>query len=535
MPPQRTDDLIPVIGYIRVSLAREEMISPGIQRAALTSWAARTGRRIVDWIEDLDNSGRNFRRKVMRAIERIEAREAREIGVYRYDRWGRNAVESLANCRRVELVGGQVQSATEPVDIETAIGRYSRTNAFAIAEMQSDIISENWKSVLANRVDRGLTTSGTARFGYLRLGRVPDPFTSEAYIRRYRRDPDDDQGERYEPDYASGLADVHIAMYDRWLEADGSFGAVRDWLNSRGIRNTRGATWSDTTVRNVLDSGFAAGLLRIHDSTCRCGKPSSCGRRVYVEGAHEAILDAETWERYLKERAVRAKIPPRTKSSPYPLTGHLLCGHCDNPMKVQGGGHPYRAGYAYRCSRWHHYRDCDGPFPRRLLVEGEVRKQVAGWSGAIEQRAAVKTARRRAIAAAETDRARLSVALAEADAALKRLMKRKALDGDKMPDAVYEELRDELVADRERIEQELGKVGAVAEANILDAAPIMVELVDGWDVIPGAKRREMLGKLLRHIKVYRDPDGPRGAVRVVATPVWEDCDCPRCAVTSISA
>ncbi|WP_433465746.1 recombinase family protein [Spirillospora sp. CA-128828] len=534
MPPKPAD-LIPVIGYIRVSLAREEMISPGIQRAAITAWAARTGRRIVGWVEDLDNSGRNFRRKVMQAIERIEAREAREIGVYRYDRWGRNAVESLANVKRVEMVGGQLQSATEPFDVETTIGKYSRTNAFAIAEMQSDLISENWKAALENRVGRGLTTSGSARFGYVRRGRVPDPFTSEQYIRRYRRDPDDDAGERYEPDYASGLGDVHVAMYDRWLDDHRSFMEVAEWLNSRGIKNTRGSTWSDVTVRNVMDSGFAAGLLRIHDPECPCRKPSSCVRRVYVEGAHEAILDAETWERYRKERAARAKIPPRTKASPYPLSGHILCGHCDGSMKIQGGGHPYRAGYAYRCSRWHHYRDCDGPFPRRLVVEREVLAQLAEWAGDVEQRAAVKAARRRAATNAETDRQRLSAQLAETDAALRRLMKRKALDGDKMPDAVYEETRDELLAERERIEKDLGSVEVLAEVNLADAAPLMVELVDGWDIIPGAKRREMLGRLIRHVKVSRVEDGKRGEIRVDVAPVWEPCGCRRCQEIPVSA
>lgn len=524
MPPQT--DLIPVIGYIRVSLAREEMISPEIQRGSLTAWAARTGRRIVDWVVDLDATGRNFRRRVLHAIERIEAGEAREIGVFRYDRWGRNAVESLANCHRVEMVGGQVVSATEPVDVETAVGRYSRTNAFAIAEMQSDLISDNWKSVLAHRIAQGLTPSGSSRFGYVRLGRVLDPF-DEMRI-RYRRDPDDPLGERYEPDYASGLADAHIAMYDQYLDDHAGFRTIAEWLNSKGILNTRGSAWSDVTVRNVMDSGFAAGLLRLHDPDCKCRKPSSCRRRVYVEGAHEPILDEETWRRYLEERSTRTKIPPRTKSSPYPLSGLLLCGHCWSPMKVQGGGQPYTRGYAYRCARWHHYRDCDGPFPRRVLVEAEVLAQLDVWAGDVEARAAVTTARQRAVVAAEADRARLTAALAEADAALKRLMRRAALDGDRMPAEVYEELRDELVAERDRIALDLAAANERADATVEDTTPIMVDLVEGWDVIPGPQRREMLGRLIRHVTVSRAPDGPRGAVEVKVTPVWEPCECRRC-------
>lgn len=505
------DEPVPCIGYVRVSMKREEMISPEIQQAAISDWARRMGRQVVDWVTDLDTTGRNFRRRVMRGIERIEHGEATEIAVYRFDRWGRNALESLANIRRVELAGGQVCSATEPLDAESAIGKYNRHNAFGLAEMQSDIIGENWRATLKHRVENKLPPSGTARFGYVRLGRARDPVDPH----RTRRDPNDNQGERYEPDFAEGTADVLVAMYDKYIAGNG-FTSVAVWLNARAIPNTRGAKWSDTTVANVLDSGFAAGYLRVHDASCRCRKPSDCSRRMYVAGAQEPVLDMETWEKYRRVRQERTRQPPRARYPQYPLTGLIRCGHCKSAMTIQSiAGKP---GYGYRCKRWHHHRDCDGPFPRRAHVEKEVLRKLAEWADDVDERAAIVKARKGARVTAEVDEDRLTKALADNDAALRRLAVQKAQDGEKMPPGVYEDAREELLTTRAEIEEELGKTRRNVQANTDDHVPVAIGLLEEWDTLPPTTRRDLLAKLIRHVEVYRMPRGEAPWVEV--TPVW---------------
>jgi site-specific DNA recombinase len=515
---------IPMIGYIRVSLAREEMISPEIQKKTISSWAARSGRHIIDWVVDLDRSGRNFRRKVIKAIERIEGREAVEIGVYRYDRWGRNAVESLANVKRVELAGGQVHSATEPVDAETAVGRYTRTNAFGIAEMQSDLISEGWKGALANRVDRGIPSAGTPRFGYIRLGKVLDPYPVTDRF-RYRHDPADKLGERYEPDWAAGTPDVLLEMYDRYIDGWG-FNKIAQWLNELGVLNTRGARWSDVTVRNVLDSGFGAGLLQLHDADCRCGKPSSCSHRMHVPGVHQAVVPSDTWERYLKARKSRAPQAARARYALYPLSGLVQCGHCFGPMSHQSGGHPQEPGFAMRCARWHHYRDCpDAPFPSRAFVEEELLKVLGVWVSGIDQNSKIVKARKSAHTSAVASSERLTKSLADIDASLRRLAKQRAMD-DRMPAAIYDETRDEILATRASVVEELSRAATVADANSgTEFHPMIVGLIEGWDVLPASAIRELLTKFVRHVAVTR----VKGKLlEVQVTPLWEPCGCPWC-------
>lgn len=84
-----TSEPIPAIGYVRVSMMREDGVSPEIQKAAVSEWAARRSRVIVDWVEDLDLTGREFaKRKIAAMIERVSRGEAREIAVWKYSRFG---------------------------------------------------------------------------------------------------------------------------------------------------------------------------------------------------------------------------------------------------------------------------------------------------------------------------------------------------------------------------------------------------------------------------------------------------------------
>lgn len=524
MPPQlKPVELVDAIGYVRVSLAREEMISPEIQRAAIADWARRTGRRVIDWVQDLDKTGRNFRRNVMGAIERIEAREAREIVVYRYDRWGRSAVESLANIRRVEVAGGAVQSASEPFDAETAIGKFSRHQALGMAEMQSDIIGENWRSAHRNRLERGLPATSTPRFGYILRGRVPNPGNPKWKV----RDLSDPAGERYEPDREGGTAAVLKGEYVAYVNGSGAEKRCQA-LNAAGILNSRGRKWQHNAYFDTLDSGFAAGLLRVHNPECKgCPNVSACQNRIYLPGAQEPIIDTDLWEAYLRRRAEVARTPIRARTPTYPLTGVVVCGHCHYALVPQvNHGIP---GDVYKCGRWHMYRDCPGGtggFVKRVLAEQAVLGRLAEWAAEIDRAAARTEAREASMPRA--DRSGLERQLVNVDQALSRLAVRKALDGDLMPAAVYESARDELLAERARCEARLAALAETQARSMVGYGPVLADLLTRWEVYPVARKNALLRQLIRHVTVSR-PDGPKTAPAFQVVPVWEDCPYRCCA------
>lgn len=156
------------LGYVRVSQATEDTISPAIQRDHMAAWAQSHSVSLGEVIEDLDLSGRTFKdRQIGRIIAKIEAGEVDMMLVYNYSRFGRNAHQSLVNIARIEDVGGQVQSVTEPGDPTTAFGKYNRTQILALAELQSDQIRDGWRASMAQRVKRGLPGAGRNKYGYV--------------------------------------------------------------------------------------------------------------------------------------------------------------------------------------------------------------------------------------------------------------------------------------------------------------------------------------------------------------------------------
>ncbi len=487
------------------------MISPELQETMISASAQRDGRRIVRWIRDLDDTGRSFLRKARQGIAAIEGGEAAEIRVYRYDRWGRNTHESLANIARVEHVGGAVVSATEPYDPETAIGKYNRTNALALAEMQSDIIGENWKAVMGSRLGRKLTATGTRRFGYVRCGRVPNPDTRQK--NRWIRDQADPLGERYEPDPQTGP--VLRELYERYVAGEGSVVLV-GWLNSAGILTTYGNTWSTQALFSVLDAGFGAGLIRVHDPACKCKRGVRCGRAVWLPGSHEPVLGPGTWEKYQRRRAEQKTFPPRIRNPVYPLSGLLYCGECQKRLTVcSDHGHN---GTGYRCRQRQHRRGCGGCYVSRPAAEDAVLAWLATYAADIDAAATAAAARRQAVTRSRTTRKRGTAQLAQIDGALTRLVTRRALD-EEMPESVYEKSRAELLARRARAEAALSEAARAEAINAPDLLPVVAGLLKEWKYLPGGERREMLALLIRRITVHRA--GPRQPPRIEIIPVWE--------------
>src|SRR4051794_28514695 len=161
--------------YIRVSTAREEMISPELQQRDvdrfLDRMAAISGRpwTVVMTEKDLDKSGRSFARAGIQRLSKAAANgNLDKIVTYRFDRFGRNLTQTLDHLRTLEAAGCEVLSATEPLDASTAIGQFQRSNALLLAELQSKQIEESWKRVGEYRVERGLPSDGRDRYGYLK-------------------------------------------------------------------------------------------------------------------------------------------------------------------------------------------------------------------------------------------------------------------------------------------------------------------------------------------------------------------------------
>lgn len=510
----------PVIGYARVSTWREEMISIDIQKNVVEEAAARRGRYVADWIIDEDATGRNFKRKVMRAIEIIEdpERPERELWSWKFSRFGRNRHGVAVNLARIEDVGGELVSATEEVDARTAVGRFTRGMLLEIAAFESDRAGEQWKETHELRRNLGLPATGGKRFGYKWHPRViPD---GEGGWRT--------QEERYE--VLVPQAEPALEAVQRYNAGKIGFGNIARRWNDLGLLNTRGAPWQDQTVRWFMDSGFAAGLLIAHKPDTGCREPGRCQKREHYDfrpAEHESIWSGDEWDAYRDRREARRITPARALTPVYPLAGLTKCGICQhsNPKSAAARTHDCKGirAYAYRCGpRSRGLVKHEPVWIRRVLIEGRVLE----WLHDVRDEIDAIVSGRIVLPKPEIkpdvvkNRKRLERQLAKLQGALDRATTGYSM-GD-IPRESYLRTRDKLNADVAAAEDKLEALGPKEPEEPPSPVPhreTILGLIAEWDTIDVASKRVILSSLIRRIELW-----PGDRVEIVSTWAPKDPD-----------
>ncbi|QCX77638.1 hypothetical protein C9F11_20015 [Streptomyces sp. YIM 121038] len=519
-PPD--EDGEPWIAYIRVSTWKEEKISPELQREAISQWARRTGRRIIAWVEDLDVSGRHFKRKITKCIERSEAGEARGVAVWRYSRFGRDRTGNQYWLARLEKAGGDLESATEPVDATTAVGRFQRGMILEFGAYESDRAGEQWRETHEHRKYKlGLPAQGRRRFGYIwHRRRVPDATEPEGFRL---------QKEWYEVDLAVGptVADLYRAYVD-----GAGFSVLCGALNRAGHCTTQGRPWQTETLARFMDSGFAAGLLRVHNPECRCRKADGhCRNRVYIQGAHEELIDFDLWQSYQQRRKEVAATAPRSREGIYELTGLVKCAGCRlgtslNTARREEGNVP---GFSYRCS----LRAKSGATacPGILIQRLDVEKEVFEWlktkaADGIDAAPPTETEPPKHDSTAEqanniTARARAQAEVDKQRQALARLRADRAANPEDFGPGEYEEAADLIRKERATAQALLD---SIPEAEPIrdrkEFVPLIVGTVAEWKTLATRERNMMLRKLIRRVAITRNGPGTENH-KVEIHPLWE--------------
>ncbi|WP_433444652.1 recombinase family protein [Nonomuraea sp. CA-141351] len=516
--------LLPAIGYVRVSMMLGEKISPEIQMDAIRACAARKGYYIPDgewprggWIIELDVTGRNFNRDIKIAVEAIEHGKAYAIIVWEFSRFGRDREGNPIHLGRIERAGGELLSATEEVDARTPSGRLARGIHFEFAAYYSDLVGARWGEAFQNRLKRGLPPLGGNYFGYMRRGRQPHPLFHDRTLPNPADGP-----ERYEPDIATGMAQVLADSYEWWLKERSFYkGAVR--LNCQGIRTPGGAEWGESEFGWMLDRGFGAGFISVHDPECRCGKASACRQRVLFPGAHQPVITQETWEAYGEARQEMKAQPRKDRTPLHPFSGFITCGHCGGGMHMttKGGLPGYLCGARIRQGAKTNGVKCTSVFVQRSLVQDAVLEVLKDWSDAIESAAA--NAHVAPQAPVEPESVRLERDLARVDADLAR--QTDLLSRGIIFEKDYVPARDRLYAERDaimrRLEDLLEGLQEPEETQLdaRDAAPVIEGLIQEWDILPVEDRRRLLMTVVERIEVWRERLAP---ARIVVVPRWAD-------------
>ena len=222
-------------------------------------------------------------------------------------RFARNTVTLLTTVRELKELGVDVYFEEQNIHTTSADGELMLTILASYAQEESLSVSENMKWRIKKNFEDGKPWSGLV-LGY------------RCENGQYVVVPEE--------------AEVVRRIYREYLEGLGAT-AIMKGLNDDGIRTRTGKPWRIGGVLKVLKNYNYTGNLLLQktysENHLTKRKLVNCGEQpqYHAEGAHEAIIDLETWEAVQDEIARRAEqYAPTKKASSYPFTGLIVCGTC---------------------------------------------------------------------------------------------------------------------------------------------------------------------------------------------------------------
>lgn len=464
-----------VLLYVRVSAlmgrSGDDFHSPDVQVTAMRR--ATAGMREVAVIDDdIDQTGRTFDRDgIARIRELAENRAFDVLAVYNLARFGRNTMEGLRFLNWLADRGVTILSASEHVDTSTPAGRWMLTTLLGLAEMRSDEIGVEWASTIRHRALAG-KHHGRVPTGYVRGedGHLaPDPLLGPAVTQAFR-------------DYAD----------------KGVVRAIR-----RRLQAATGLTVASSTFKAMLSNPAYRGVVRV-------GARGPAGA-VEVEGAHEPLVDEETWGLVQARIARDRRMPPRLVEPKYALSGLVRCGACG-----RRANHRVERGHVkiYCVNQIEMLKVCTGCGAARAAnveaaVLAKIKKHIAELKGDVGAQAAQLSKAQRA----GIDAGAVGDELGATRRAMARATERWARD--QLDDRTYGDTMVALRAAEDRLSETLGDLKRTAETPEPGKLVALAEkLVALWPRMDGGQRNRALRDVVDFVIInpsqrYRQPADER--------------------------
>lgn len=149
-------------------------------------------------------------------------------------------------------------------------------------------------------------------------------------------------------------ADAVRMIFDLYLQGEGAV-KIAGRLNAMGLRTHRGSSFTDTAVKRILENPTYTGKVRWNYKRTSVSMQGGVERKerrrsdecFVVQGAHQAIIDQETFDAaqlHRQSRAHRAKIGTELAS---PFASILKCGECGRAMVGYTDSHC--KDFVYKC------------------------------------------------------------------------------------------------------------------------------------------------------------------------------------------
>ena len=319
---------VAAVTYQRVSTkeqattgGRDEGFSIPAQREANRRKAETLGAQVVAEFVDAGESARSAKRLgLQQLLDYIATHQVTYCIVHKVDRLARNRLDDVDIHRHLIDAGVQLVSATENID-ETPSGMLLHGIMSSIAEFYS--------RNLAAEVTKGMTQKKVAAGG--------TPSRAPIGYRNIRRK--DEQGR----EYRTVEIDPDRAPLIRWVFVTYAAGehTVPDLLAKA---TARGLTTVPTPKRPAGPVGRST-FFKLLRNPYYIGQVRYQG--ALYPGAHEPIVDPQTWQQVQTLLDTRATAGERRRKHDHYLRGTLYCGTCNARLQFDYAHNKQGVRYAY--------------------------------------------------------------------------------------------------------------------------------------------------------------------------------------------
>lgn len=297
-----------VAAYARVSCGKDAMLH---SLSAQVSYYSGLIQKTPGWeyagvyADEAVSGTKNSRGEFQKMLAECRAGRIDLIITKSISRFARNTVTTLETIRELRLIGVDVYFEEQNIHTLGEDGEFVLTLLAAYAEEEARSVSENIKWKVNDNFRQGRIWS-TVMYGYrIENGRL-----------------------EVVPEEAEMLRKAARLYLDGGTQED-----LRRLFAGAGVYGRQGKEMKGCQILNLLCNEKIAGNLLLQKTyvadpiTKDKRKNGGELQKYFVEGSHEAILDAETYGKVVAERERRLETHICGKGH-YPFSSRIVCGHC---------------------------------------------------------------------------------------------------------------------------------------------------------------------------------------------------------------
>ncbi|MGH2757289.1 MAG: recombinase family protein [Actinomycetota bacterium] len=328
---------LPVAGYYRVSVARDNMHAPELYEEEIKRYCLYKKLDLARVFSDVDYSAFRGARPRPALEQLVENRHGyTAIVIPKLSRFGRSVKELVRLFDIFDSDSIPLVFLDMNLDTSTSQGRLLRHILAAFAEYESDVKADYTRANHRRARAEGRAW-GTPPFGYA-IGDIPGRWIVDEVA-----------------------ATTIRALFASYV-AGASANAIARELNAAGVTTARGTRWEGIKVGKLLDNPAYAALCVLDDTL--------------VDATWPAIVDRATWD---AARSRRAHDPRRTGNlgkrrpvAPYLLSKLLWCGQCGRRMSHTTTTRDHAGLYLCEGEDWGTWTGCRNARLYGSLVEGYI-------------------------------------------------------------------------------------------------------------------------------------------------------------------